>query len=224
VLARHATLRCLVETAVGRPRSIRLARRAARIYLAAAPEEDARALRRLLHRRAVRPASLHRALLRAGLAARAAGHTGGAYTLLRWAFEVARLQHRRRHAASVAAHLAALALADGAQRAARRWTRRVHALLGDAGVPDALASTYLPGMEKTPSAGGAFDAAQRRQIAESIAKGFVIACPACQAPLTTSEVRPARGVPYVRRRMWVLCTGCRRTAAVDVPGRPPQWS
>ncbi|HEU5208048.1 MAG TPA: hypothetical protein VFU06_01450 [Longimicrobiales bacterium] len=224
VLARHATLRVLVETAAGHPHSLRLARRAARMYLDAIPIGDARALRRLLRRRPLPPAALYRALADAGLAARAAGHTGGAYTLLRWAYEVARLQRRRRPAARVAAQLATLALADGAHRAARRWTRRVHALLGDDGVPDALASTYVQGMEKSPSAGGTFDAEQRRRIADSIAKGFVIACPVCQAPLTTSEVRPARGVPYVRRRTWVLCTGCRRTAAVDVPGRPPQSS
>ena len=222
VLARHAVLRCLVETAVGRPRSIRLARRAARAYLDATPAEDALVLRRLLGRRSRTPAALHRALVDAGLAARRAGHTGGAYTLLRWAYEVARHERRRRHAAAVAAQLAALALARGSTRGARRWTRRVHALLGDDGVPAALLSTYVQGMEKTPSAGGAYDAAQRRQIAESIANGFVMACPACQAPLTTSEVRPSRGVPYVRRRVWVLCTGCRRTAAVDVPGRPPE--
>ena len=224
VLARHAVLRCLVEIATGRPRSIRLARRAARAYLDATPADDALVLRRVLGRptRSRTPAALHRALVDAGLAARRAGHTGGAYTLFRWAWEVARHERRRRHAAAAAAQLAALALGRGSSRGARRWTRRVHALLGDDGVPAALMSTYVQGMEKTPSAGGAYDAAQRRQIAESIANGFVMACPACQAPLTTSEVRPSRGVPYVRRRVWVLCTGCRRTAAVDVPGRPPE--
>lgn len=222
VLARLATLRVLAEVAYGRPRSVRLARRAALRYLAATPDEEARPLRRLLRRRPLTPASLHHALLDAGLAARAAGHTGGALTLMHWAYEVARLERRRRHAGRVAAHIAGLALADGAQRAARRWTRRAHRLLGDDGVPAALANTYVEGMEKTPSAGGTFDAEQRRRIAESIAKGFVMPCPVCQAPLTTSEVRPPRGVPYVRRRTWVLCTGCRRTAAVDVPGRPPQ--
>ena len=222
VLARHAALRYMVEMAAGRPRSIRNARRAARTYLDAAPSDEARPLRRLVRRRPATPAALHRALVDAGLAARAAGHTGGAYTLLRWAYEVARLQRRPHHAARVAAYLAGLALADGAQRATRRWTRRVHWLLDDDGVPDAITRAYVEGMEKGPAAGGAFDAEQRRRIAESIVKGVAIACPACHAPLTTSEVRPARGVPYVRRRTWVLCTGCRRTAVVDVPGKPPE--
>jgi hypothetical protein len=30
-------------------------------------------------------------------------------------------------------------------------------------------------------------------------------------------VEPPPGVPYVRRRVWIVCGACRRSAAVDLP-------
>lgn len=219
VVARHAVLRCLAETARGHRGGARRSGRAARHYLAASPDGDAVPLRRLLRMRAAPAPVLFHALLAAGMAARRARHDGGCYTLLRWAYELARLEHRPRAAARVAARLAGLAFAADAPMAARRWSARVRVLL-EAGVPAAANDDYVERMEKNASGGG-YDAAARRQLAQAIASGGVAACPVCSAPVTLTEVRPAPGVPYVRRRVWVLCTGCRRTAAVDVPGKPP---
>ena len=65
---------------------------------------------------------------------------------------------------------------------------------------------------------GSFDAGQRQTLAERLAAGGPAFCPVCSAPVSVSDVRPPEGVSYVRRRVLVLCTGCRRTAALDVRG------
>lgn len=70
-----------------------------------------------------------------------------------------------------------------------------------------------------PTRPGSFDARQRQTLAEQLAAGGPIFCPVCNAPVSVSDVRPPEGVSYVRRRILVLCTGCRRTAALDMRGR-----
>jgi len=67
------------------------------------------------------------------------------------------------------------------------------------------------------SGAAAFGAAARHELADALARGAPLRCPECQLALTWQEVRPAEGVPYVRRRIWVMCPGCRRTAALDRP-------
>jgi uncharacterized protein with PIN domain len=63
---------------------------------------------------------------------------------------------------------------------------------------------------------GGYDARQRRQLEVALAQGSPLRCPACHAELMQQRVEPGPGVPYVRRRVWVLCPGCRRTAALDL--------
>lgn len=221
ILARYTVLRCMVAAAAGLGATFRYERRAARAYLEATPEPARRPLRRLLGRGGTVPAVLFRSLVEVGLHAAQCGHAGGAYTFLRWAYEVALAEHRRRLAARVAARLARLALEDDAPYSARRWTTRVHALIGDDGVPGSLDDVYVGGMnQRNDPPGGGYDAAARRTLAERIAAGGPTFCPVCNAPVSMTEVRAPKGVSYVRRRVWALCTGCRRTAAVDVPGRP----
>lgn len=220
ILARYAVLRCMVAAAAGRRARFRCERRAAKAYLDATPEPARRPLRRMLGRGGAVPAVLFRSLVEVGLHAARCGHAGGAYTFLRWAYEVAVAERRRRPAARVAARLARLAVEDDAPYSARRWTARVHGLLGDDGVPGPLDDAYVGGMkERDDPPGGGYDAAARRALAERIAAGGPTVCPVCDAPVSMTEVRPPHGVPYVRRRVWALCTGCRRTAAVDVPGK-----
>ena len=64
-----------------------------------------------------------------------------------------------------------------------------------------------------------YDPAQRRALAEAARKGEPLRCPECGHELIREEVRPRRDVPYVRRRLLLVCPGCRRAAAVDLtPG------
>ncbi|HEX7089200.1 MAG TPA: hypothetical protein VF192_03635 [Longimicrobiales bacterium] len=69
------------------------------------------------------------------------------------------------------------------------------------------------------SAGG-YSAAERRALAEAARRGEPLSCPACGQALASHEVRPRQDVAYVRRRLLLVCPGCKRTAAVDV-GPPP---
>lgn len=42
-------------------------------------------------------------------------------------------------------------------------------------------------------------------------------CPRCGAGFDERAIPPSREVPYVRRRAWLLCRGCGRSAVLDVP-------
>jgi uncharacterized protein with PIN domain len=66
------------------------------------------------------------------------------------------------------------------------------------------------------STGGGYTAEQRRAIAAALDADTAAPCPVCGAELTRQRVEPLPAVPYVRRRVWVLCPRCRRTASVDV--------
>ena len=68
-----------------------------------------------------------------------------------------------------------------------------------------------------------YTAAQRRQLEHAVArhgKGHAGPhCPACDAVLTVTNVERDPRVSYVRRRVWVVCPSCHRSAAVDNAGR-----
>ena len=64
-----------------------------------------------------------------------------------------------------------------------------------------------------------YSPAQRRALAEAARNGEPLRCPACGSDLIREEVQPRRDVPYVRRRLLLVCPGCKRAAAVDLaPG------
>jgi hypothetical protein len=69
------------------------------------------------------------------------------------------------------------------------------------------------------SAGG-YSAAERRTLAEAARRGEPLACPNCGHALASHEVRPRRDVAYVRRRLLLVCPGCKRAAAVDIEPPP----
>jgi hypothetical protein len=71
---------------------------------------------------------------------------------------------------------------------------------------------------------GSYSAAERRTLAEILAAGDAPSCPVCGTGLAVREVEPPRQVSYVRRRVWLLCPGCKRTAALDVRGGGPPSS
>ncbi len=64
-----------------------------------------------------------------------------------------------------------------------------------------------------------YSPAERRALAEAIRKGERPICPACGAVVARHEVSPGRELPYVRRRVLLICPRCKRSAAVDAPGR-----
>lgn len=63
---------------------------------------------------------------------------------------------------------------------------------------------------------------ERREIVRALARGGPVPCPACGTLTARSEVPTPPDLPYVRRRVWVLCPACKRSAAVDIrkDGRP----
>jgi hypothetical protein len=66
---------------------------------------------------------------------------------------------------------------------------------------------------------GAFDAAQRRALEAALRDGQELLCPVCSRVLSEQTVQAPESVSYVRRRVWVLCPGCMRTASLDVKKR-----
>jgi hypothetical protein len=64
-----------------------------------------------------------------------------------------------------------------------------------------------------------FDAGQRNQLQAAAARGEALRCPVCDVALSEQAVDPKPDLPYVRRRLWVLCPHCRRSAAIDLPHR-----
>lgn len=58
--------------------------------------------------------------------------------------------------------------------------------------------------------------AQRRDLAAAVHHGAPLRCPACGAPLVQRDVPHPPDVAYVRRRVWLLCPACKRTATVNL--------
>jgi hypothetical protein len=56
---------------------------------------------------------------------------------------------------------------------------------------------------------------QRRALEEAARRGGPLHCPACGTELARREITPSPELPYVRRRVWLICPGCRRTAVVE---------
>lgn len=61
----------------------------------------------------------------------------------------------------------------------------------------------------------AYTAEQRRRLEAAVRAGEAPRCPACGAVLARRGVPPKRELPYVRRRVWLICPSCKRSAAVD---------
>lgn len=62
-----------------------------------------------------------------------------------------------------------------------------------------------------------FDPAELRQMRESFARGEVPACPRCGAAMTERTIGGGSfGLGYARKREWLICPACRRSALFDV--------
>jgi uncharacterized protein with PIN domain len=66
-----------------------------------------------------------------------------------------------------------------------------------------------------PTVPPAFTPDQRRALERLAAADGPLRCPACGGPLTRNPVGPTDRVSYVRHRVWLICTACRRSASVD---------
>lgn len=62
-----------------------------------------------------------------------------------------------------------------------------------------------------------FTERERRVLARAVADEDPLTCPACGGDVTRQEVARPPEVSYVRHRVWLLCTACRRSGAVDLP-------
>jgi hypothetical protein len=60
-----------------------------------------------------------------------------------------------------------------------------------------------------------YTADQRRRLQDLLRAGQPLVCPACGGSLTQQRVAPPGEVSYVRRRVLLICTVCRRSAALD---------
>jgi hypothetical protein len=66
-----------------------------------------------------------------------------------------------------------------------------------------------------------YDAAARRRLADALRSGVAPHCPECGTPLAAHPIGPRADLPYVRRRVLLICPTCRRSAALDVTADAP---
>lgn len=64
-----------------------------------------------------------------------------------------------------------------------------------------------------------YSPAERRALAEAVRQGQHPFCPACGVALARHEIAPKPELPYVRRRVLLICPSCKRSVAVDAGGR-----
>lgn len=62
-----------------------------------------------------------------------------------------------------------------------------------------------------------FSPAEIAAIRDAFVAGETVACPRCGSPMTARPIGGGSfGLGYARRREWLICTGCKRSALFDV--------
>jgi uncharacterized protein (DUF983 family) len=62
-----------------------------------------------------------------------------------------------------------------------------------------------------------FTDAEQRAMREAFAAGVAVTCPRCDVPMTSRAIGGGSfGLGYARRREWLMCPKCRRSAMFDV--------
>ena len=62
-----------------------------------------------------------------------------------------------------------------------------------------------------------FDAAEQRSMRQQYARGEAPVCPRCGVLMTERRIGGGSfGLGYARRREWLICPQCRRSALFDV--------
>ena len=65
--------------------------------------------------------------------------------------------------------------------------------------------------------GAQFTSAEQRQIRETVVAGETPVCPRCGVPLSSRTIGGGSfGLGYARRREWLICPKCHRSAIFDV--------
>jgi hypothetical protein len=190
------------------------ARADAHAYVAVLPGgSERRALESVLRASAEgRPWQMAVSLRDAAECARAAGHRGGAFLLFRQAFGAARHALARAEAARSARGIESLAREAGARNVARAWGARARRLERAAADGRAIMDAMAEGYTRE----------HRHALDQAVRKGEALRCPVCGERVVESRVDPRADVAYVRRRIWLLCSGCRRSTSLDVSaGGPP---
>lgn len=71
--------------------------------------------------------------------------------------------------------------------------------------------------DPSPPGQAQYDAAEQRAIREAFAAGAVPRCPRCNLPMSGRAIGGGSfGLGYARRREWLMCPGCHRSALFDV--------
>jgi ribosomal protein S27AE len=75
-----------------------------------------------------------------------------------------------------------------------------------------------PGDPDTPAEGSAqYSAAELQQIRDEFTSGRTPLCPRCNAAMTRRDIGGGSfGLGYARKRDWLICGKCRRSAIFDV--------
>ncbi|HEY7896498.1 MAG TPA: hypothetical protein VIC24_16465 [Gemmatimonadaceae bacterium] len=62
-----------------------------------------------------------------------------------------------------------------------------------------------------------YDAAEQAGIRDAVVRGEIPLCPRCNVAMTTRPIGGGSfGLGYARRREWLICPQCRRSAIFDV--------
>ena len=62
-----------------------------------------------------------------------------------------------------------------------------------------------------------YDATEQAGIRDAFIRGEMPVCPRCHVPMTTRPIGGGSfGLGYARRREWLICPRCRRSAIFDV--------
>jgi hypothetical protein len=62
-----------------------------------------------------------------------------------------------------------------------------------------------------------YEAAEQRRIREALVKGEPPLCPRCEVAMTQRPIGGGSfGLGYARRREWLICPQCHRSAIFDV--------
>ena len=62
-----------------------------------------------------------------------------------------------------------------------------------------------------------YDADEQRAIRDAVASGVMPVCPRCRVPMTARPIGGGSfGLGYARRREWLICPQCRRSAIFDL--------
>jgi hypothetical protein len=62
-----------------------------------------------------------------------------------------------------------------------------------------------------------YDAVELAGIRDAFVRGDVPLCPRCHVPMSTRPIGGGSfGLGYARRREWLICSRCRRSAIFDI--------